>query len=170
MTGFAQRMGEAGYRHRVFAGKADFGMAYYKQSPMGRGYTDALFYFNHMNDYYSLNVGTCISHPPAGPANGSRVFQRDLYGTNPDGSHGPQYQLLNPQHCWVQNMTGAEDPVAPFPKSMDGCVCESLPPPISAAHSHCSVCAAAGAGVEGERGQEGGSKREGFVGRQRCCA
>ena len=25
----------------------------------GRGYTDALFYFNHMNDYYSLNVGQC---------------------------------------------------------------------------------------------------------------
>ncbi len=45
MTGFAQRIAEAGYKRRVFAGKADFGMAYYKQTPMGRGYTDALFYF-----------------------------------------------------------------------------------------------------------------------------
>ena len=40
----AQRMAEAGYKHRTFAGKADFGMAYEKSSPMGRGYTDALFY------------------------------------------------------------------------------------------------------------------------------
>ena len=46
MTGFAQRLDEVGYKHRVFAGKADFGMAYHKQTPMGRGYTDALFYFS----------------------------------------------------------------------------------------------------------------------------
>ena len=39
-TGFAQRMAEAGYKHRTFAGKADFGMAYEKSTPMGRGYTD----------------------------------------------------------------------------------------------------------------------------------
>jgi arylsulfatase A-like enzyme len=123
MTGFAQRMAEAGYKHRVFAGKADFGMAYEKQSPMGRGYTDALFYFNHMNDYYSLNVGECTD----AAAGNSRVFNRDLYGTNPDGSAGPQYHMLNPKRCWVQNMTGAEDPVAPFPKSMDGCACELIP-------------------------------------------
>merc|ERR1719247_258293 len=94
-------------------------MAYEKQSPMGRGYTDALFYFNHMNDYYSLNVGECQD-----AVVNTRVFNRDLYGTNPDGSAGPQYHLLNPKHCWVQNMTGAEDPVAPFPKSMAGCTYE----------------------------------------------
>ena len=47
MTGFANRLVEAGYTHRVFAGKADFGMGYQKQTPMGRGYTDALFYYNH---------------------------------------------------------------------------------------------------------------------------
>ena len=116
MTGFAQRMAEAGYKHRTFAGKADFGMAYEKSTPMGRGYTDALFYFNHMNDYYSLNVGQC----PDPGSNGS-VFNRDLYGTNEDGTAGPQYHLLNPRHCWVQNMTGAENPVAPFPKEMSGC-------------------------------------------------
>ena len=118
MTGFAQRMAEAGYKHRTFAGKADFGMAYQKQTPMGRGYTDALFYFNHMNDYYSLNVGQCPDPAIGGRA---RVFNRDLYGTNSDGSAGPQYHLRNPKHCWVQNMTGAENPVAPFPKSMAGC-------------------------------------------------
>jgi arylsulfatase A-like enzyme len=117
MTGFAQRMAEAGYKHRIFAGKADFGMAYFKQSPMGRGYTDALFYFNHMNDYYSLNVGQCTDEA----AGGRSVFNRDLYGTNPDGTAGPQYHMLNPQRCWVQNMTGAENPVAPFPKTMAGC-------------------------------------------------
>ena len=33
-------MAEAGYKHRTFAGKADFGMAYEKSTPMGRGYTD----------------------------------------------------------------------------------------------------------------------------------
>jgi len=38
MTGFAQRLAEAGYKHRVFAGKADFGMAYQKSTPMGRGW------------------------------------------------------------------------------------------------------------------------------------
>ena len=56
---------------------------------------------NHMNDYYSLNVGTC-----ADPVSNSSVFNRDLYGTNGDGTSGPQYHLLNPKHCWVQNMTG----------------------------------------------------------------
>ena len=54
-----------------------------------------------MNDYYSLNVGTC-----ADPVSNSSVFNRDLYGTNGDGTSGPQYHLLNPKHCWVQNMTG----------------------------------------------------------------
>jgi hypothetical protein len=151
MTGFAQRMAEAGYKHRTFAGKADFGMAYEKSTPIGRGYSDALFYFNHMNDYYSLNVGTCLD-----PVSNSSVFNRDLFaqstsanGTRLENTHtpipprqtpackmrltaalcvdtassstGPQYHLLNPKHCWVQNMTGAEDPVAPYPKSMDGC-------------------------------------------------
>ena len=119
MTGFALRMAEAGYNHRTFAGKADFGMAYWKQTPMGRGYTDALFYFQHMNDYYSLNVGQCPD-----PVSNTSVFQRDLFGTNADGTAGPQYQLLNPKSCWVQNMTGAENPVAPFPIPMAGCVYE----------------------------------------------
>ena len=49
-------------------------MAYEKSTPMGRGYTDALFYFNHMNDYYSLNVGECPD-----PVSNSSVFNRDLY-------------------------------------------------------------------------------------------
>ena len=49
MTGFAQKLGDAGYQHRVFAGKSDIGMAHQRQTPMGRGYTDALFYFNHDN-------------------------------------------------------------------------------------------------------------------------
>ena len=31
MTGMASRLGEAGYTHRVFAGKADFGMAHHEQ-------------------------------------------------------------------------------------------------------------------------------------------
>ena len=56
MTGFAQRVAEAGYKRRVFAGKADFGMAYHKQTPMGRGYTDALFYFQ---------VKCCLGKPLA---------------------------------------------------------------------------------------------------------
>ena len=119
MTGFATRMAEAGYKHRTFAGKADFGMAYAKQSPMGRGYTDALFYFQHMNDYFSLNVGQCFD-----AASNSSVFQRDLFGTNPDGSSGPQYHLLNPKKCWVQNMTAPEAPVAPFPAPYGDCVYE----------------------------------------------
>lgn len=37
MTGFAQRLADVGYKHRVFAGKADFGMAYAKSTPLGRG-------------------------------------------------------------------------------------------------------------------------------------
>ena len=49
MTGLASRLAEAGYKHRVFAGKADFGMAYREQTPMGRGYTSALYYHQHMN-------------------------------------------------------------------------------------------------------------------------
>lgn len=117
MTGFAQRLAEAGYKHRVFAGKGDFGMAYYKQTPMGRGYTDALYYHEHMNDYWSLNVGNCGSER-------NPVWVRDLYGTNQDGTSSPQYHLLNPEHCWVQNMTGAENPVKPFPVSTANCVYE----------------------------------------------
>merc|ERR1719265_2368263 len=90
MTGFAQRLGEAGYKHRTFAGKADIGMAYYKQTPMGRGYTDALFYFNHDNDYWSFG-----KDPDDGGCHlaGFSDMARDLYGTNADGSSGPQYHL-----------------------------------------------------------------------------
>jgi len=118
MTGFAQRLAEAGYRHRVFAGKADFGMAYEKQTPMGRGYTDALFYFSHTNDYWSSNKGVCHA------ADGRRLWMRDLYGTNPDGTSGPQTHLLNPERCWVQNMSSGERPVKPFPDNAEGCVYE----------------------------------------------
>ena len=52
------------------------------------------------------------------------VWTRDLYGTNEGGSEGPQFAALSPPHCWVQNMSGAEDPVAPFPNSTAGCIYE----------------------------------------------
>ena len=116
MTCFASRLAEAGYNHRTYAGKADFGMAYARQTPKGRGYTDTLHYFQHMNDYWSLNVGNCGTK--AAP-----IWTRDLWGTNADGTEGPQYQYLNRKACWVQNMSGAEDPVAPFPNATN-CVYE----------------------------------------------
>ena len=70
-----------------------------------------------MNDYWSLNVGNCGTQQ-------APVWTRDLFGTNPDGTYGPQFHLLNPPHCWTQNMSQPEKPVAPFPASMDGCVYE----------------------------------------------
>ena len=70
-----------------------------------------------MNDYWSLNVGNCGSAK-------APVWTRDLWGTNADGTEGPQFHLLNPPHCWVQNMTGAEDPVAPYPSDAAGCTYE----------------------------------------------
>ena len=97
MTCFASRLAEAGYNHRTYAGKADFGMAYARQTPKGRGYTDTLHYFQHMNDYWSLNVGNCGTKT-------APIWTRDLWGTNADGTEGPQYQYLNRKACWVQNM------------------------------------------------------------------
>jgi arylsulfatase B len=115
MTGLAERLAAVGYTRRVYSGKADFGMAYKRQTPIGRGYNHALFYFQHMNDYWSLNVGNCGTKE-------APIWTRDLYGTLEGGGEGPRYDLLNPPHCWVQNMSGAEDPVAPYPKQMGGCM------------------------------------------------
>lgn len=119
MTGFAQRLGEAGYKHRIFAGKADIGMAYYRQTPMGRGYTDALFYFNHDNDYWSFG-----KDPDDGGCHvrNSSSMARDLFGTNPDGTSGPQYHLVTGEHCWGTSTGGAGGRV--FPANMTECAYE----------------------------------------------
>jgi hypothetical protein len=42
-TGMATRLGEAGYKKRVYSGKADFGMAWKEQTPEGRGYTHTAY-------------------------------------------------------------------------------------------------------------------------------
>jgi len=52
MTGFAQKLKEAGYRtHQV--GKWDAGMATPKHTPHGRGYDTSLNYFTHKNDFWT---------------------------------------------------------------------------------------------------------------------
>lgn len=121
MTGFAQRLSEAGYKHRSFAGKWDAGMAYHRQTPMGRGYTDALFYFNHDNDYWSFGKtpddGGCTLPGETGVA-------RDLFGTNPDGTAGPQYHLANAAHCWLRPDGNEAGYAHPFPNNMSGCAYE----------------------------------------------
>jgi len=120
MTGMATRLAEAGYKHRVFSGKWDAGMAHKEQSARGRGYPDALYYFAHANDYWSFNTAESCPNEKGSP------FTRDLWGSaagTPE-KDGPQTQLLNPPHCLVQNMTQDEKPVKPFPANMEGCVYE----------------------------------------------
>merc|ERR1712195_440241 len=84
---------------------------------MGRGYTDALFYFNHDNDYWSFG-----KRPDDGgcSVNGSSSATRDLWGTNPDGTSGPQHHLLNDAHCWG-SPSGRESHNTVFPANMTGC-------------------------------------------------
>ena len=59
MTGFAERLKEAGYT-TAFAGKWDAGMATPAHTPHGRGYDTSLNYFSHKNDFWSqANMQTC---------------------------------------------------------------------------------------------------------------
>ena len=59
MTGFAERLKEAGYKS-AFAGKWDAGMATPAHTPHGRGYDTSLNYFSHKNDFWSqANMQTC---------------------------------------------------------------------------------------------------------------
>merc|ERR1719345_688972 len=52
MTGIATKLAAAGYK-TAFFGKWDAGMASPDHTPRGRGYGDAINYFNHDNDYWS---------------------------------------------------------------------------------------------------------------------
>ena len=59
MTGFAERLKEAGYK-TAFAGKWDAGMVTPAHTPHGRGYDTSLNYFSHKNDFWSqANMQTC---------------------------------------------------------------------------------------------------------------
>ena len=53
MTGIAELLRAKGYRTHM-AGKWDAGMATRDHSPLGRGYDTSLFYFHHMNDYWTF--------------------------------------------------------------------------------------------------------------------
>ena len=57
MTGWGTLMQRAGYE-TLFAGKWDAGMATRAHTPRGRGFESALGYFNHENDYWTLEAGT----------------------------------------------------------------------------------------------------------------
>jgi len=52
MTGIAEKLREGGYRTHI-TGKWDAGMAYWEQTPMGRGYETFFGYYHHATDFYS---------------------------------------------------------------------------------------------------------------------
>jgi len=52
MTGIAEKLREGGYRTHI-TGKWDAGMAYWEQTPMGRGYETFFGYYHHATDYYT---------------------------------------------------------------------------------------------------------------------
>lgn len=52
MTGLAEKMRAGGYRAHM-TGKWDAGMAYWEQTPMGRGYETFFGYYHHANDYWT---------------------------------------------------------------------------------------------------------------------
>ena len=56
MTGMAMKMSAGGYRTHMF-GKWDVGMATPDHTPHGRGYSSALHYYHHCNDYWNYVDG-----------------------------------------------------------------------------------------------------------------
>lgn len=55
MTGIAEKLRAAGYRTHM-TGKWDAGMAYWEQTPMGRGYESFFGYYHHAEDYYTQRL------------------------------------------------------------------------------------------------------------------